>query len=106
MRLTKDQADKVYDILVEDGGAIDRYDERLGGYYDRNNFIYHHTKEKYPASEWRFQGHFGFGGKYYSGKNRVSCYPEDRTDERDELIRQMNIKLHEIIPNGFGIEYN
>lgn len=105
MKLTEEQANQVYDILVEDGGAIDRYDERLGGSHDRNNFIYNHTKDKYPATEWRFQGVFGFGGKYYASNNRVGCYPEERTPEKDELIRKMNIKLHEIIPNGYGTVY-
>ena len=105
MKLTKEQANQVYDILVELGGALDRYDERLGGYYDRNNFIYNVTQDKYPATEWRFQGHFGFGGKYYTGSNRVSCYPEERTPEKDELRREMNIRLHQIIPNGYGTVY-
>lgn len=105
MRLTEEQANKVYDVLVELGGAIDRYDERLGGFYDRNNFIYHHTKEDHPCAEFRFQGHFGFGGKYRAPNNRISYYPENHTKELDKLRKQINIKLHEIIPNGYGTEW-
>lgn len=97
MSITKEQANKVYNILVDMGGALDRFDERLGGHYDRNDFIYNVTKEKYPATEWRFQGHFGFGGKYYPSQNRIGYYPENRTDELDELLNEINNKLSEVV---------
>lgn len=51
---------------------------------DKYVFIDAHAREQ-PAREWRFQGNFGFGGKFrmdrdFSGK--VDMYPEDETPER------------------------
>lgn len=82
MKITKEKADKVYDVLVEIGGADKT---------DKDNFIYHHTKEE--CSEWRFYGKLGFGGKYRSGYNMVTCYPEDETPQRKALIDEINERL-------------
>ncbi len=49
--LTEEFANKVYDILVSEAGAIES---------ERNDFIYHHCTDKYGCSEWRFQGKLGF----------------------------------------------
>lgn len=46
--------------------------------------------------EWRFCGDLGFGGKIYTSEHaapRVSCYPEDRTPERDAAIQRANTAL-------------
>lgn len=81
MKITKEKADKVYDVLVEIGGADKT---------DRDNFVYHHIE---GCGEWRFSGKLGFGGKYLSEYNKVTCYPEDETTERLKLINEINEKL-------------
>jgi hypothetical protein len=83
--LNKKTATAVYDLLVKLGGAPDSY---------RNHFVQHYTGED-PSREWRFQGHLGFGGKFYLSheKFRVGCYREDDTDDRIALIAEMNEKL-------------
>lgn len=48
------------------------------------------------ASEFRFEGALGFGGKLYTdhdGSMRVSCYPEDRTEQRDLMVQRANLQL-------------
>lgn len=50
-------ANEVYDVLVMCGGALST---------DRVAFIQAHTVKDHPCNEWRFQGHFRFGGKFYS----------------------------------------
>lgn len=62
----------------------------------RENFVYSHIESKYPCEEWRFGGKLGFGGKYWSGSNTVSCYNEDSTPELSELIELINHKLSQI----------
>jgi len=83
--LNKKTAAAVYDLLVKMGGAPESY---------RQHFIQHYT-EKDPSREWRFQGLLRFGGKFYLShdKFRVDCYQEDYTDERTDLIAEMNEKL-------------
>lgn len=85
MKITKEKAEKVYDILVELGSADKN---------DKDNFIYNHTK--YACNEWRFCGKLGFGGKYRSEYNKVTCYPEDETSQRKELINKINERLSQI----------
>ena len=92
--MREDFANKVYDILVQFGARED----------DRDSFVYHHCKDKYPATEWRFCGVFGFGGKYRSGNNYVTYYSEDETPEREtklnevnELLNKMEIDFHNSI---------
>jgi len=82
--LTPEFANKVYDILVSDGGAVED---------DRSSFIYHHCEDKYGCMEWRFYGKLGFGGKYRSQSNRVTMYSEDRTPEREEIKKDIDSKL-------------
>lgn len=75
----------IYDILVKFGGAFEG---------DRMTFVINHLSgNNYPCCEWRFQGHFGFGGKYYRQTNRVSYYKEDETEELDVLCKKINDKL-------------
>lgn len=85
--LDRNQANKVYELLVSVGGASER---------DRESFIYHHCESEYGCGEWRFQGKLGFGGKYYSRNNRVCFYTEDTTPERDQIRSQLNELLSEI----------
>lgn len=82
--LTKERANKVYDMLVGIGGAFED---------DRSNFVYHHCESKDGCDEWRFGGKLGFGGKYYSRENMVTCYSEDETPGRLELIKVLNKML-------------
>ena len=85
--MTKEKANKVYDLLVSIGGAYEP---------ERDSFIYHHTESKDGCSEWRFSGKLGFGGKYRSGYNRVDCYREDETPERIKLMDEINGVLAKI----------
>lgn len=98
--------DEVYNLLIEMGGA--NPDESV-----RRSFrLYHLTPHNYRPSEWRFCGHFGFGGKFrtrfwspvepsavVSVDRRewyVDFYPEDKTSERAELAEQINEKLENL----------
>jgi hypothetical protein len=80
--MTQDRAHTIYTVLVAMVGASAE---------DRDNFVYHHSKS--GCEEWRFGGKLGFGGKYYSRENVVSCYKEDETTERMKLIGQTNTAL-------------
>ena len=85
--LSKDKANKVYDLLVSIGGATESM---------RKSFIHHHCINENGCGEWRFQGKLGFGGKYFSRNNRVCFYTEDDTPERSEIRSQLNTKLTNI----------
>lgn len=82
--MTKEKANKIYDLLVSIGGAYEP---------ERDSFIYHHTKSKGGCDEWRFSGKLGFSGKYRSGYNKVDCYREDETPERIKLMNVLNDAL-------------
>lgn len=47
------------------------------------------------CGEYRFMGSLGFGGKVWSNRGRlyVTCYPEDRTPERQAAIDWANARL-------------
>lgn len=53
--------------------------------------------------EYRFQGKLGFGGKIWIDRNRpfgeVSCYKEDETPERLEIIENTNELLASLCGN-------
>lgn len=85
--MTKEKANKVYDLLVSIGGAYEP---------DRDSFLYFHTEYKYETSEWRFSGKLGFGGKYRKATNSVDCYREDATPERVKLMNELNEALSKI----------
>jgi hypothetical protein len=79
-------AELIYDILVDDAGA--REDERRG-------FVAYVTKNLDHA-EWRFQGDFGYGGKFYAGRGcvpGVGYYIEDYSLLRERIRRQVNDKI-------------
>lgn len=73
---------KIYDILLEAGATE----------YWREDFVRHMSG---TTREYRFGGVLGFGGKFYNNAGRwyISCYPEDRTDERAEIIEKVNVKI-------------
>lgn len=52
------------------------------------------------AQEWRFQGKFGYGGKYIPGNNRFAYYTEDQTPELDSLRDTINAKLKNLEPGN------
>jgi hypothetical protein len=85
--MTEEKANKVYDLLVLIGKAKE---------YERGSFIYHHCKDKFGCSEWRFCGNLGFGGKYRSTLNSVTYYTEDETPELINIKNQLNRELHKI----------
>lgn len=72
----------VYDILVNEAGANEEW---------RTHFITMFLGEG-PPDEYRFQGRLGFGGKLWSDC-RVTCYREDETPERLEIISKVNNML-------------
>ena len=79
---TKEQLNLIWDILV-DAGAREDY---------RSDFIQAHS-EGGDCKEYRFQGKFGFGGKFRSGKISIDYYRENETDELDKLKDEINDKL-------------
>jgi hypothetical protein len=85
--LTDEQANKVYDILVQHAGAQE------DGRWD---FVFHQTRGH--VTEYRFMGLLGFGGKFWRThwpRWYVSAYPEDLVGrpERHDAIRLTNAAL-------------
>ncbi len=73
---------RIYDLLVEYGA-----DEDI-----RESFCHIHSTE--GCNEWRFQGKFGFGGKFRNHREwYADCYPEDENPERGTLLKELNEKL-------------
>jgi hypothetical protein len=75
-------ANSIYNLLIARVGASEKW---------RDDFVYHMLCGR--TREYRFQGILGFGGKFYTDKWRVSCYPEDETIERNKAIETVNIEL-------------
>jgi hypothetical protein len=86
-KLTKDQANQVYDILVKKGGASETM---------RDSFLYHHCESKYGCCEYRFGGKLGFGGKYRIQYNKVDCYSEEETPSILNIINEINNELSKL----------
>lgn len=94
MALTLEQAWLAWDVLAEECGAKDEI---------REDFVRYVTDQRMSVSrpgdsdfyEFRFQGDLGLGGKFKNigGKWYVTCYPEDRTDERQEAVRKATDRL-------------
>lgn len=84
--MNKEQLNKIYNILIKYAGTYPRM---------RDTFIQNHITER-PCKEWRFGGKLGFGGKYWSEDNKVSCYPEDKTESMTILINNINSELNKI----------
>ena len=92
MILTEVTANRVYDLLVEIGGAPE----------DRRDMFIRYAA--IDLREFRFIGHLGFGGKIHaqgtwshkSSPLFVSCYHDEHTSERDRIIVEINKKLSEM----------
>jgi hypothetical protein len=84
--LTEDEANAIYDVLVQHAGALED---------DRRHFVQIQTDK--PCTEFRFIGSLGFGGKFrrVAPEDRwyVDCYSEDMTPERERAIRITNAAL-------------
>lgn len=91
LKITDEQADAAYSILVRHAGARD--DE-----WERHAFVHHVTD---GCREYRFQGHLGFGGKFRNNGNNcnvpyVDCYQEDMNAGRQAVIAATNAFLAEL----------
>ena len=80
---------QIWNILVKDGGAFDRD--------NGDSFVRYAVQKQDCTFEWRFQGHLGFGGKFWQNQNRwyVNAYPEDvkKYPLMQTVIDQINAKL-------------
>lgn len=89
-RGTPMNADRAWTCLVVNGGAIES---------ERAEFVHYVETHDYSLPfEYRFRGHFGFGGKVRIRDDRfvADYYPEDRTPERQEQLKTLNAKLAKI----------
>lgn len=78
----------IWAVLVSECG---KRDDRL----DRVEFETHFPE----CREFRFMGALGFGGKVWwnNGRLYVTCYPENRTPERERMITAANKRLAELV---------
>jgi len=86
----KEKYEKIYDVLIELGGANPR---------DKEQFVQYLLYSKDESfTEFRFMGKFGFGGKFYGGdRNYINYYTEDNTPEREVLKDRINDIIEEIL---------
>lgn len=85
--------EKVYDILVEHANA-------LNSEIDKNIFVDAYTKPTLiPNIEYSFIGKLGFGGKFYNncGRIYINCYKEDETEERINIVNNVNTLLQDVL---------
>lgn len=95
--LTQAVADKVYDLLVAFGAA----DQEV----ERDSFVYFHSHEAQSISnEYRFQGVFGFGGKFRNDCRSfyVDYYCENANPYLDWLQADLNQQLHQLYIEEYG----
>lgn len=116
--LEREYFGKIYDVLILHAGASSRKREDKGNIIDweKENFISSHlsisefSKDTYVCKEWRFCGLLGFGGKYWSGRNKVDCYREDENKETLKIIEITNEELKKVYEemkvNGLELEIN
>lgn len=85
VKLTVEQANEVYNLLVREAGASEYY---------RDNFIEYLTEEDW-SHEYRFMGIYGFGGKLRLNQRGLSAdyYQENRTNELDRKMNALNNAL-------------
>jgi hypothetical protein len=81
--LTREAAEAVWKVLVEEAGASDD---------DREMFFHAQAR---GCTEYRFCGMLGFGGKFWhnAGRWHVTCYPEDETVLKRIVIERANKRL-------------
>ncbi len=93
INISLEYALKIGNILVDIGGANSKI-------LDLNSeFIRYLTKEESNwGHEYRFMGHLGSGGKFYSSWDnwRVSCYQESETPFRLSVIKEINEQLKKL----------
>lgn len=77
---------EIFLLLVKEAGASPE---------DLPVFLDHMKKPFDGPREFSFRGKLGFGGKFYLEltRFRVSCYPEDRSPEREAIIAKVNERL-------------
>lgn len=78
----------VYDVLVDLAGAHPG---------EKQDFV---QRSQTPGVlEWRFRGSLGFGGKFWRHAEGfyVTCYPEDVTPARTEVITRTNAALAALV---------
>lgn len=85
-KMTQEIAFQVYQILIEEVGAPP--DEKQA-------FVYAQAINPEPCVEFRFCGALGFGGKFWNDGLRwyVTCYKEEETLARQEMIKKANERL-------------
>ena len=86
--MKKNKANKIYDILVMDGGAKPS---------NRNSFV-RNTMSADNYFDWWFGGNLGLGGMLHIGCGwiYVTCYSEDLNPERQAIIHLINSKLEAV----------
>ncbi len=90
MILNEGHARDVWSVLVAKCGAS-RHRDCV------DQFVVLAAEKSTHRLEYRFSGNLGFGGKVYLDEPpRVSCYPEDETAERLEMIKEANNRLKEL----------
>lgn len=85
---TDNEADAVYDTLIQHAGVVDSESGRrqFRSFYEN----------RFEAREFRFEGDLGYGGKIFFAKYEspyVTCYREDKTDTRRAMIKATNDAL-------------
>jgi hypothetical protein len=94
LKLTPQQADAAYTVLVLHAGANDDA-------ADREAFVCHVAHPLRPCEEYRFCGALGWGGKFRNNGNNqgvpyVDFYREHETEQRVEIARNANLALREL----------
>jgi hypothetical protein len=66
---------------------------------DRQMFTHHYDTADHEPLEYRFMGKLGWGGKLHAQGNRlyVTCYPEDYTQARLQMIAAADQRLAELV---------
>lgn len=89
MKLTRREANAVYDILIREAGADNRE-------HWRENFVQCQTTV--APREYRFGGFLGFGGKFWNTNEGwyVTAYPEDYTPDLVRIAERTNLELADL----------
>lgn len=87
--LTEEKANQVWEILVKNCKVYNSEG-------NKNSFI--NCAIHHGITEYRFQGNLGFGGKLWGNRSPlvVSCYREDETSERLQVIKNTNEELSKL----------
>ena len=93
-KLTPEQAEAAYDVLVKHAGAS-------SDLADKWAFVRNVVDDRFPCWEYRFCGSLGMGGKFRNNGNQnntphVDCYQESLTPEREAVIAATNSALAEL----------